>query len=206
MEGGYPSFISDWMENGSLHEYAKKLNRRECVSMALGIARGMAYIHSRNAIHSDLKSANVLVSLNGQPLITDFGISRMDAISAGYTTQSVRGSTRWQAIEFFDVPEDFSSTQQHTTMTDVWAFGMTVYEILTHELPFYNIQHIGQLILHISRGNLPKKPKLSNARGDMEIELFLWFICRRCWRKTPISRPSMSVLEEEIEDFIETLM
>jgi len=205
MEGGYPSFISDWMENGSLLEYAKKLKRRECILMALGIARGMAYIHSRKAIHSDLKSANVLVSPDGHPLLTDFGISEMDTISAGYTTHSFRGSTRWQAIEFFDVSEDLSLIPQHTTMTDVWAFGMTVYELLTHELPFYNIQHIGQLILHISRGGLPKKPELSNDPVIEEIELFLWLLCCRCWQKDPTSRPSMSILEKEIDEFMEIL-
>ncbi len=69
----------------------------------------------------------MLVSSDNQALLTDFGVSRMDALSAGFTTHSVKGSTRWQAQEFFDIPDDESPAPTHTAMTDIWAFGMTVY-------------------------------------------------------------------------------
>ncbi len=68
-----------------------------------------------------------MVSPEGTALLTDFGISRMDALSAGYTTRSVGGSTRWQAFELLDIKNDGSPAPTHTKMTDVWAFGMTVY-------------------------------------------------------------------------------
>ena len=93
----------------------------------LDIARGLKYIHSQGAIHSDVKSDNVLLSPDGRALLTDFGVSRMDTLSAGYTTDSTRGSTRWQAYELFDIGEDGTKSPQHTVMTDIWAFGMTVY-------------------------------------------------------------------------------
>lgn len=64
---------------------------------------------------------------DGQALLTDFGVSRMDALSAGFTTHTVKGSTRWQAKEFFDILEDDAPAPIHTVNTDIWAFGMTVY-------------------------------------------------------------------------------
>ncbi len=69
----------------------------------------------------------MLISPEKQALLTDFGVSRMDSLSAGYTTHSAKGSTRWQAYEFFDIFEDDSPAPQHTQKTDIWAFGMTVY-------------------------------------------------------------------------------
>ncbi len=67
------------------------------------------------------------MSSDKQALLTDFGISRMDTLSAGYTTLSVKGSTRWQAYEFFDIVDDDHPAPKHTVKTDIWAFGMTVY-------------------------------------------------------------------------------
>ncbi len=69
----------------------------------------------------------MLVSADNEALLTDFGTSRMDALSAGFTSNSVKGSVRWQAQEFFDIPDDESPAPTHTAMTDIWAFGMTVY-------------------------------------------------------------------------------
>jgi len=114
IEGDYPSLVSSWMEKGSLREYMLKIGRKETVVMILGIARGLEYIHStNNGIHSDVKSDNVLVSPEGTALLTDFGISRMDALSAGYTTRSVGGSTRWQAFELLDIKNDGSRTNSY---------------------------------------------------------------------------------------------
>lgn len=67
----------------------------------------------------------MLVSPDKQALLTDFGISRMDSLSTGYTSHSVRGTARWQAVEFFRLGE--GPPPEHTKNTDLWAFGMTVY-------------------------------------------------------------------------------
>lgn len=112
----------------------------------LGIAEGVEYLHLQGVIHSDIKAVslsvrrpcnttvtgeqdNVLVSSSGIPRICDFGISRMLAASQtiGATstqTGGVRGSVRWMAPELI-LPSE--SPVIHSTQTDIWAFGMTVY-------------------------------------------------------------------------------
>jgi len=201
VEGDYPSMVSKWVLNGSLRDYMVKLDKKEIVTMVLGIARGLAYIHiSKGAIHSDLKSDNVLVSSDKQALLTDFGVSRMDALTAGYTTQSVKGNARWQAKEFFEILDDDLPPPTHTVKTDIWAFGMTIYELLTHDVPYHNLKD-PQVINYISRGKLPKKPEFSSKPTDQKIELYLWKICQRCWNLEPELRPSMAHLEKELDAF-----
>jgi len=200
MEGDYPSLVSKWMIKGSLREYMSELDRKETMKMILGIAQGLAYIHSRNAIHSDLKSDNVLVSDGNQALLTDFGVSRMDALTAGYTTKSVKGNARWQAKEFFEIMDDDAPPPTHTVKTDIWAFGMTIYELLTHDVPYNNLKDL-QVINYISHGKLPKKPEFSSKPIDRKIELYMWNICERCWNLEPEHRPSMAQLQQELEAF-----
>ncbi len=71
---------------------------------------------------------NVLVSDMGIPLLTDFGISRLESSSTtGYNTESVRGSTRWLAYEFFEISDnDDDPPPGHNEKTDVWSYGMTL--------------------------------------------------------------------------------
>ncbi len=75
----------------------------------------------------------MLVSPSGTPLLADFGISKLESSAAsspaGLSTETVRGSTRWLAYEFFEIKDgdyDASGRSAHDEKTDVWAFGMTI--------------------------------------------------------------------------------
>ena len=117
---------------------------------ALGVAEGLKYIHDLDIVHSDIKAMrspiclrietiltrlhvskdNILIGENRQPLICDFGISRMLDSSQKHfvsTTHSgqTRGSTRWMAIELLNPEEGVEP--KHSKATDVWAFGMALY-------------------------------------------------------------------------------
>ncbi|KLO09791.1 kinase-like protein [Schizopora paradoxa] len=197
MEGLFPSLVSDWMMHGSLRVYREKLTRKESLSLMLGMARGLAYIHGKGAIHSDMKTDNVLVSPDKQPLLTDFGISRMDSLSAGYTSHSVRGTARWQAVEFFRLSD--GPPPVHTRQTDVWAFGMTVYELLTKDRPFAFLKEDLHVILFVSQGRLPKQPTFSTIPDVAAIEHFMWSLCNKCWNLDPNLRPSMDEIEVIIQ-------
>lgn len=138
----------------------------------------------------------------------------MDSLSTGYTSHSVRGTARWQAVEFFRLTD--GPPPEHTKMTDVWAFGMTVYvrdttlhdllstkarnsqELLTKDKPFAFLKENLHVILYISQGKLPKTPTFSGTSEDAKIERFMWSLCTTCWNSEPNSRPSMSELERSI--------
>ncbi|KAL5498961.1 hypothetical protein ACEPAH_1479 [Sanghuangporus vaninii] len=177
-EGDYPSVISEWMENGTVKQYMKSNPSVDPVPLIAGIAAGVRYLHMKNVVHSDLKADNVLVGHSGEPLICDFGISRILSHSlsnGGTSSASLKGSARWMAPELFNIEID----AHHTKETDMWAFGMTVYEILTQAVPYSNIRNDVQVIFAITEGKLPLPP--SSWKYSPTFFDFAWNICEACW-------------------------
>lgn len=111
-----------------------------------GIASGLAYLHSQEVVHADLKTVsriihsiqfssvtisnvkkskhNVLISSNDTPLLADFGLSLTLTESQTVNTTSTRGSLRWMSPELFGSGGEPS---RHNKMSDIWAFGMLAY-------------------------------------------------------------------------------
>jgi len=198
MHGAYPAFISRWMANGSLLTYLQNTPGISLVYMAKGIANGLLYLHIEKVIHADLKSGNILVSDEGDPLLTDFGISRM--MDSSSSTRS-GGSARWMAIEL--VNPSFSDSAvgagRHTPQTDVWAYGMVLYELLTRRLPFYEFKRDEMVLLSIARGRKPFPPSISqqaNPQDPHEVleRRLLWGISEKCWNEDPLARPRMETI------------
>ncbi|KAL5481088.1 hypothetical protein ACEPAI_10029 [Sanghuangporus weigelae] len=177
-EGDYPSVISEWMENGTIKQYMKSKPSVDPEPLISGIAAGVRYLHMKNVVHSDLKADNVLVGHSEEPLICDFGISRILSHSlsnGGTSSASLKGSARWMAPELFNVEID----AHHTKETDMWAFGMTVYEILMQAVPYSNIRNDVQVIFAITEGKLPLPP--SSWKESPPFFDFAWNICEACW-------------------------
>ncbi|KAI5121784.1 hypothetical protein M0805_009595 [Coniferiporia weirii] len=192
IENGYPSLISEWIEDGTLMEFLKVNPRTDIEAMVLGIAKGLGYLHDQGVVHSDLKADNVLISQLGCPLICDFGISRMITSSQTLyisTTHngSPRGSTRWMSIELFGIGSDIDP--KHTKASDIWAYGMTIYEILTKQRPYAHLKADQRVILAIIRGELPSRPDHNEHSPALED---IWRICEDCWKTDPEDRITIS--------------
>jgi serine/threonine protein kinase len=112
----------------------------------LQIASGLVYLHKKGVVHSDLKPVrvltstripisrtlylqdNILVSHDGRPLLSDFGISRIVIESNTVTgTTTLGGNVRYMAPELLGPQAAGLVHQFHTKQSDVWAFGMVVY-------------------------------------------------------------------------------
>jgi len=124
---------------------------------AKGIAAGLLYLHDNDVIHADLKSDNILISDCGEPLLADFGISRIITSSAASSMSDVKGSMRWMATELLLLCPD--ETIKHTKQSDVWAYGMVLYELLTGDVPFAHLKNDCQVFsFALSRGEIPARP------------------------------------------------
>ncbi|THH07806.1 hypothetical protein EW145_g3134 [Phellinidium pouzarii] len=191
VEGEYPSLISEWMENGTVSTYINEHPECDVLHMTLGIAEGIEYLHLQGVIHSDIKADNVLVSSSGVPRICDFGISGMLAASQtiGATstqTNGVRGSVRWMAPELI-LPSE--SPIFHSMQTDIWAFGMTVYELLARQLPYAHLKSDVQVMFAIIHGRQLSCPA-SFETWPLSHQKMLRMCCI-CWSVDPSQRHSM---------------
>ncbi|CAE6492338.1 unnamed protein product [Rhizoctonia solani] len=118
----YLGMVSEWMDNGNLHEYLREYPTADRHQLCLHIASGLDYMHGRSTIHGDLKAANVLVSSAGVAKISDFDFSIMSEVDNLVFTESSNsraGSVRWAAPEIL-----FSETPKRTKQSDVYALGM----------------------------------------------------------------------------------
>ncbi|KAH8110507.1 kinase-like domain-containing protein, partial [Phellopilus nigrolimitatus] len=208
-ESGFSSLVSEWMDNGTVSIYIKNHPKCNLMRIILGIAEGLAYLHDKNVIHADLKSDNVLISHKEVPLICDFGISKILAATqtlGGVCSQNdtPKGTVRWMAIElvrpYVNLNNDQASEQkapEHTKESDVWSFGMTVYELLAKQFPYQHIHMDIVVMIAISNGALPACPA-SFAIWPI-YQKSVWTICESCWNYDPSQRPQVLDVVQEMK-------
>jgi len=190
-----PTLVSEWMERGTVDGYMQRFPRggEETWNMASRISSGLVYLHFKGVIHADLKCANILVTEKGRPLLADFGIS-VAMLHSYTTTYNARGTCSYMAFELLAGPED--EAPKHTKMTDVWAFGMVVYELLSGLVPYGDKKSNYSVSRAIVAYQLPEIPDLDESYANYGSVLRR--MCRSCWEKDPQKRPTA----EEIEDIL----
>ncbi|CAE6501619.1 unnamed protein product [Rhizoctonia solani] len=183
--------VSEWMENGNLHEYLRKNHGTDRFQLSIQVASGLAYIHNFDMVHGDIKAINVLVSMAGVAKLTDFGLSTMYESSIDFSaTTSQAGSVRWTA------PELFLGEPAKTTWSDVYALGMTILEIFTGNIPYSQWRRDYTILQMVGQGVFPTRPTsqiMNNERGNG-----LWDLLAQCWGRTPDARPTAKQVTESL--------
>ncbi|KAG8896306.1 hypothetical protein FRB99_008952 [Tulasnella sp. 403] len=177
---------SPWMDNGALPAYLKQHAQvADRPRLVVEVAEALVYLKSKRVVHGDLKGANILISSNGHALLCDFGLSRAISVATAGPLRGA-GSTPWQSPELL-------KSQSKSYASDIYAFGMTIYEVLTGSIPFHGREPTA--IIHaVAHGNeRPSKPK--SLLGD-ESHGYLWEIAERCWEKEPEDRPPIETVLE----------
>ncbi|KAF8603990.1 kinase-like protein [Ceratobasidium sp. AG-I] len=184
--------VAPWVRHGSLNHYlAENLEMRR-PQLCAQVADGLAYLHSCGVVHGDLKGANVLLSDDGDPLLTDFGnaVLQERTLQFTYTTTKASLSPRWAAPELIRGEESFSFE------ADVFALGMTILEVITGSVPYSRMNDFG-VMFAIAQGRFPDRPEDSiptkSKHGDA-----LWSILTRCWHSEAKSRPLASTVKDEM--------
>jgi len=143
--------------------------------VALEIARGMEAAHKHSVIHRDLKPDNVLVHSNGDVKLTDFGVARPFDSSMTQVGQFIGSLT-------YASPEQVQSGKVDAR-SDIFSFGVILFEILTGQLPFRS-SNPTDLAIKISQAAVPP---LNQIRPSVPFDLDL--IARKCLRADPSQRP-----------------
>jgi len=136
------TFISmAYIEGQSLKEKIKlaPLKVEEAQDIAMQVADGLQAAHEKGITHRDIKSANIMISEKGQAKIMDFGIAKLAERTEITKTATIMGTVAYMSPE-----QSMGEAVDHRT--DIWSFGVMLYEMLTGELPFKG--ELNQVVLH----------------------------------------------------------
>jgi WD40 repeat protein/serine/threonine protein kinase len=194
---GHHFFSMRFMEGGTLTarmtDSKSKLSNESAVRLLVKICRAVHFAHQRGILHRDLKPGNILLSAEGEPCVSDFGLAKF-LESARDTTVSgtVLGSPSYMA------PEQASGKPgQISTAADVYSLGAILYEMLTGQPPFRADTPLATLREVVEQE--PKRPSTINLRADRDLET----ICLKCLEKEPSRRyGSAEAMAEDLERWL----
>jgi proto-oncogene tyrosine-protein kinase Met len=153
----------------------------------------MDYLSQQKYVHRDLAARNCLLDANISVKIADFGLSR-DIYEKNYYrigTKVCKLPIKWMSPE---------SIEKHifNTKTDVWSYGVLVWELFTRGITPYLQINNDFLFRHLKQGNRLPKPKYCPK--------VIYAILLKCWSQNPKSRPSFAILSQRIEHIINNLV
>uniref|UniRef100_A0AAV2J0P0 receptor protein-tyrosine kinase n=1 Tax=Knipowitschia caucasica TaxID=637954 RepID=A0AAV2J0P0_KNICA len=160
---GYPSpvVILPYMKHGDLHSYLLYSRLGDCpvylpsqmlVKFMTDIARGMEYLSNKNFIHRDLAARNCMLNENMNVCVADFGLSKKIYNGDYYRQGRIsKMPVKWIAIESL-------ADRVYTTKSDVWSFGVTMWEIATRgQTPYPGVEN-SEIYDYLRQGNRLKQP------------------------------------------------
>jgi len=136
--------VMEYMENGDLLSFLKvnpKQSLKQIFKWAINICDGMYFIHSQKFVHHDLALRNVLVDGNLVAKISDFGLAKQLAIAFGDETTSQTAKVDPISNPMWYPPESWLNPLREAYKTDVWGYGITVWEMVTLAPPYFQLGH-----------------------------------------------------------------
>jgi tetratricopeptide (TPR) repeat protein len=193
---GFPYFTMKYAAAGSLLQARAPLlqHPRQSAALMVKVARAVHYAHEQGVLHRDLKPGNILLDSHGEPLVSDFGLARCEAVSS-YLTRSLAsfGTPGYIAPEQADGP-----ASNLTPAADVYSLGAILFELLTGRLPF-----IGDNAFAVMRQSAEQPaPKLRTLAPKVGRDLEI--ICARCLEREPADRyQSAAELADDLQSWLD---
>ena len=186
-EGGTHYIAQELVEGGyTLEDRIRELREeskrppgyfREIAKLVAEIAEALQHAHDSGVVHRDIKPSNILLSSGDRPKVTDFGLAKVEDALALSRSGELAGTP------FYMSPEQAASQRigiDHRT--DIFSLGVTLYELLTLELPFSGDSQ--QEILKKILLNDPRPPRAASDRVPRDLEV----ICLKAMEKSPDAR------------------
>lgn len=196
--------LDDWLHESDIK--AAELDWQKRLQIALGTARGLAFLHHdclHQIIHRDMKSSNILLDENFEAFLTDFGMARIMDVNCTHVSTIVAGTPGY-------VPPEYSQTWKATTKGDVYSFGVVLLELVSGKRP------TGPHFNGLCGSNLVERVRILEREGRheeacdqivlqsgnrREIDQFL-SLGILCTNVSPTKRPSMKEVTTMLEDIL----
>ncbi|KAL0422014.1 UNVERIFIED_CONTAM: Proline-rich receptor-like protein kinase PERK12 [Sesamum latifolium] len=191
-EGSHRLLVYEYVCNGSLQERLsddsqEPLNWEQRIKIALGAARGLAYLHARNIVHRDMRPDNILITHDHESMLGDFGLAKAQQDDTSDTC--VVGTLGYLAPEY-------AECGKMSTKTDVYSYGVVLLQLIsglrtTDEIPG------GKSLVGWAKPLLEKKnyPDLIDKRilDSHDVHQLFWMVlvAERCLEKDPDNRWTM---------------
>jgi len=197
----YPvCIVMEYLPGGSLHDYLAKgklrVDAKVAVQLYRDIASGMAHIHQEGLLHCDLACRNLLVQPRGQNEVTvkiaDFGLAKNTEGGTYSLSSNSKFPIRWTAPEVFE-------TGKMSKASDVWSFGVVMWEILEQKVPYYELGNQDIAAAICNKGYRLAKPTKTECPDE------LYNIMMSCFSSKPEDRPSFVDLVHTFKSLVQQM-